>query len=439
MPSQQVRLTLVNNARQTQKAVILVPQDNLSAALPSIEAAAKSKLRLKRVEHLFDVRGNAIKDLSALHNGDSLLLSAGENFIGKPSSPDCDTFTDAGPAAVRTIANKAHVTPEALAQLKAVSRMPGMLRVVGLPDLHMGQQSPVGAAYFSKGRIHPALVDADIGCGMTLLSTSMKKHTDPEKIAKELFIEGPFNPSRRQQEKEQQEQQQQEETEESQVETADEDGQASKQAEESDQEDSAAERAANADKEAEAQTLVNKVPQDNIGDIDFSQFLSHIGTIGGGNHFAEFQTLDEVFKPEMWPQDISQDHLFLLVHSGSRGLGRHILSETQDGPLEEGTAAFDKYMKQHDAAVDWARVNRETIAHRMLVDCLGQSADSTTQVLEMAHNTVVKKPEGYLHRKGAAPSDEDGQLGVIPGSRGHKTWLVRSKGDQAPNGSFSFP
>eukprot|EP01030_Chromulinospumella_sphaerica_P024011 gene24011-24071_t len=65
----------------------------------------------------------------------------------------------------------------AIAQLVTTSQLPGMLRVVGMPDLHPGRGYPVGAAFFSTQQFYPALVGNDIGCGMALWQTDMRAST----------------------------------------------------------------------------------------------------------------------------------------------------------------------------------------------------------------------------------------------------------------------
>ena len=68
---------------------------------------------------------------------------------------------------VRVFANsQTWLEGTALQQLQHTAQLPGMVRVAGMPDLHPGRGYPVGAAFFSVGRIYPALVGNDIGCGM---------------------------------------------------------------------------------------------------------------------------------------------------------------------------------------------------------------------------------------------------------------------------------
>ena len=62
---------------------------------------------------------------------------------------------------------------KAIQQLETTARLPGMHRVAGMPDLHPGRGYPVGAAFFAIGRLYPALVGNDIGCGMALWRTDL--------------------------------------------------------------------------------------------------------------------------------------------------------------------------------------------------------------------------------------------------------------------------
>ncbi|NRD68746.1 RtcB family protein, partial [Corallococcus exiguus] len=82
------------------------------------------------------------------------------------NTPSSETSTA---ATVRIIASpQSWVEGEAVRQLEAVSRLPGMRLAVGLPDLHPGKGAPVGAAFESEGFLYPYLVGSDIGCGMGL-------------------------------------------------------------------------------------------------------------------------------------------------------------------------------------------------------------------------------------------------------------------------------
>src|SRR5574339_1038544 len=76
---------------------------------------------------------------------------------------------------------------KAIQQLETTARLEGMHRVVGMPDLHPGRGYPVGAAFFSMGRLYPALVGNDIGCGMALWRTGIAAgKTSLDKLEKQL-------------------------------------------------------------------------------------------------------------------------------------------------------------------------------------------------------------------------------------------------------------
>lgn len=257
---------------------------------------------------------------------------------------------------------------KAIQQLETTARLEGMRRVVGMPDLHPGRGYPVGAAFFSAGRLYPALVGNDIGCGMALWRTGIPAAKPQlDKLEKRLgSIDGPLDESWR----------------------------------------------------------------SHIDSLGLPQ-TGHehaLGTIGGGNHFAELQQLDESHDDDaLLALGLDRQHLLLLVHSGSRGLGEAILREQVDRfghqGLLEGSADFDAYLARHATALRFARANRELIARRMLARWQAEGEP----VLNLNHNlvvpAVVSGSAGWLHRKGAAPADQG--IVVIPGSRGDYSYLVQ--------------
>lgn len=273
---------------------------------------------------------------------------------------------------VRVIASpQSWVEGEALRQLEAAARLPGMRSAVGLPDLHPGKGAPVGAAFTSQGVFYPFLVGNDIGCGMGLWALDLPaRKAKPERWAARLDLEGPW--------------------------------------------------------EGDAEAMLADA---GVGPCGFEASL---GTVGGGNHFAEVQRVEAVHDARTFQAlKLETDRLLLLVHSGSRGLGEHILRAHVDrhgaGSLAEESAEARTYLARHDQAVGWARANRAAIAERVMrgVGAAGR------RVLDVCHNSVTPKPweggRGWLHRKGAAPSDQ-GPV-VIPGSRGALSYLVLPLGD----------
>ena len=267
----------------------------------------------------------------------------------------------------------------AIEQLHTTARnLQGIRAAVGLPDLHPGRGYPVGAAFFSTERFYPALVGGDIGCGMALHATSLKAHkTSPSKLEKALgVIDGPLPGAL--------------------LDEVD---------------------------RAGLQALAQR-----SGVATAESLLQSLGTIGGGNHFAELQAVDTLYEEGA----LDKKCVHLMVHSGSRGLGGAILREHVErlnhGGLAAGSAEADGYWQQHEAAISYAKLNRHMIAQRMAralrVDL--------SPVLDISHNHVQRHDwrgeQGFLHRKGATPADEG--LVVIPGSRGDYSYLVRPAADR---------
>ena len=253
---------------------------------------------------------------------------------------------------------------EALRQLETTARLPGMVRAAGLPDLHPGKGIPIGAAFLSEDIVYPHLVGNDIGCGMGLWNTDhlARKFKLGKSVKKLTGFEMPW------------------------------------------------------DGDSQARLAAANLPPD--------LWPYALGTIGSGNHFAEFQKIETVMNAAALGElGIDQGAVQLLVHSGSRGLGEEILRRHVDkykgGGLETGGDDFKTYMRCHDQAVGWAVVNREVIAQRFL-GALGLDGN---RVLDITHNSVTPYENGWLHRKGAAPADQG--VVVIPGSRGSLSYVVK--------------
>lgn len=259
------------------------------------------------------------------------------------------------------------IEDKALQQLQTTAQLPGMRQVVGMPDLHPGRGYPVGAAFFSTEMAYPALVGNDIGCGMTLWQTDLSSsRLNLDKLEKKI---------------------------------------------------------GNID-----------LPLDEQWDEERTQLglpanghEHSLGTIGGGNHFAELQQLDQVYDASaLQALELNPKALLLLVHSGSRGLGEAILRRHVDQHGHNGlvmaSAASTQYLQEHDAALRFAEANRRLIAERLLHNLRAKGRS----ILDINHNLVspanVAGVTGWLHRKGATPSDQ-GPV-VIPGSRGDYSYLV---------------
>jgi release factor H-coupled RctB family protein len=274
---------------------------------------------------------------------------------------------------VRLIASaKDWIEGSALDQLKRTAELPGMRLAVGFPDLHPGKGHPVGAAFVTNGIIYPYLIGNDIGCGMGLWQTDLlRRKVKLDRWTGRLSdLENPW------------------------------DGDAS---------------------EWLAREGLQSTRSDNA-----------MGTIGGGNHFAELQAVEEVVdEAEFAKLNLSKENLMLLVHSGSRGLGESILRAYVDQHRDAGVTVESEdakdYLQKHDEAVRWAKANRGLIANRFAT-ALNATCEN---VLDGSHNSITRHELAgetvWLHRKGAAPA-ETGPM-IIPGSRGTFSFLVMPTGD----------
>ncbi len=244
-------------------------------------------------------------------------------------------------------------------QLEGVSRLAGVKRTVGLPDLHPGK-SPVGMALLSEGRFYPHLIGNDIGCGMGLFETGvkLKKYKQSKWVSRLNYI-----------------------------------------------------------RELSDIWIENPYEEESP--------ISDLGTIGSGNHFAEFQCVDQVLNEELFAGlNIARGQVHLLVHSGSRGYGQSILSRfyNPDG-LPEGSEEADAYLTEHARALLWAERNRRLTAVK-LMNYLGVDDDVRT-VIDCGHNYLEQWEGGWLHRKGAVSATKGAV--VIPGSRGSLTYICVPK------------
>lgn len=265
---------------------------------------------------------------------------------------------------------------DAVSQLEKTAHFEGMISAVGMPDIHPGKGGPVGAAFLSKGLFYPHIIGNDAGCGMGFYQTSLKiRKMKKEKWATAL---PGFDDT----------------LEEDTARILDDAG-------------------------------IESGPQD-----------TGLGTIGGGNHFAELQMVEQVVDDDAFQHlCCNSKTLFLLVHSGSRGLGEALYRSHTGlfgaGPLHEGTKESALYLGRYTHAIRWASVNRALIAKRFMEKTGGRCEP----ILDLCHNSITKMEidgEGYwLHRKGSAPSDS-GPV-IIPGSRGTLTYLVMPTGPQNEN------
>ena len=167
----------------------------------------------------------------------------------------------------------------------------------------------------------------------------------------------------------------------------------------------------------------------------------HLGTLGGGNHFVEV-CLDE------------SGVVWIMLHSGSRGVGNAIgshfielakedmrtwmvnLPDQDLAYLPEGTAHFDDYVEAVEWAQDFARANREVMMQaviRALRSVIDKPFDAYVEAVNCHHNYVARErhfgEDVLVTRKGAV-SAREGELGIIPGSMGARSFIVRGLGNE---------
>ena len=279
------------------------------------------------------------------------------------------------PPEVRVIASpKSWIEGEAVRQLYATAKFEGVKLAVGFPDLHPGKGTPVGAAFVTEDIIYPHVIGGDIGCGMALFKTDLlRREVKLDRWAALRFnLEHPWD------------------------------------------EDVGEFLAAH--------------------DLESTDFDSAMGTVGGGNHFAELQAVEKIIDADEFKRaGIGREQVLVLVHSGSRELGESVLRNYVDEHRGNGapvdSLAAQEYLRGHDFAVRWARANRLLIANRF-VSALGAGAE---RVWDGCHNNVAAREcDGetvWVHRKGAV--ENEGAPVVIPGSRGSLSYLVKPIGDGA--------
>jgi release factor H-coupled RctB family protein len=150
----------------------------------------------------------------------------------------------------------------------------------------------------------------------------------------------------------------------------------------------------------------------------------HLGTIGRGNHFAELHRVADIHDPDTFERlGMHERSLYLLVHSGSRAFGQIVFDRvagTYDPCEGLSLTEAQEYLEGHDRALGYAAQSRELIAHRLLKAI--RVTTPPVHISDTAHNSITCTPEGWLHRKGATPTDR-GPV-IIAGSRGSLSYLV---------------
>jgi tRNA-splicing ligase RtcB len=297
-------------------------------------------------------------------------------------------------------------------QLRNVASLPFVHKwIAAMPDVHWGMGATVGSVIPTKAAIVPAAVGVDLGCGMMAVKTSLRAEHLPD------GLEGVRSA----------------------IEAAVPHGRTISRSSRLDR--GAWGDVPDAVGDVWAQKLANEfaVICDKHPKVAQSNHVTHLGTLGTGNHFIEL-CLDEA--GDVW----------VMLHSGSRGVGNRIgsyfielakeemrtwhvnLPDDNLAYLAEGTTHFDDYVEALDWAQRFARENREVMMRatlRALRATLGPF--ETADVAVNCHHNYVAKEHHYgadvwVTRKGAVRAGA-GELGIIPGSMGTRSYIVRGKGN----------
>ena len=299
---------------------------------------------------------------------------------------------------------------EATRQLAAVATLEGCVHAAGMPDLHPGRGYPIGAVVATRELVYPQLVGGDAGCGARLVVTTVDC-VAPDRLERRLrdaFASEPL---------------------------ADVDPAALFAA--------VWHRGARGLSELDgipdglrglalrdAETASDALPPSGDAAPYRRGFEASLGTIGGGNHFAEVSRVGRVLDTEAGAAlGLTKDALVVLVHSGSRGLGTALAETWGTRVVRDGDR--DRYLGELAGACRFARANRLVLAYRML-SALAALRDHTLRgSLDITHNDVRSEPfagaDAWIHRKGAAPAAAEA-LAVVLGSRGTPSWIVKGTG-----------
>jgi tRNA-splicing ligase RtcB len=280
----------------------------------------------------------------------------------------------------------------ALEQAKNLANLPFAFKHIAImPDSHQGYGMPIGGVLAADHAIIPNAVGVDIGCGMCSLRTNLEE-IDTERLKKVMGIIRETVPVGR--------------------------------------------------KHHESRQDEKWMPQsDNVLPIveqEYERAKYQVGTLGGGNHFIEIQKG-------------SDGYIWIMIHSGSRNIGYTVAKHYNDKAKEindlwfsevpkdlsffpVGTDEFTNYLNEMNYCIEFALNNRKLMMERVknaFADVIGN----------VEFSDFINKPHNFaswenhfgqnviVHRKGATRARE-GELGMIPGSQGTSSYIVKGKGNE---------
>ncbi len=279
----------------------------------------------------------------------------------------------------------------ALEQARNLANLPFAYKHIAvMPDTHQGYGMPIGAILVTKGAIIPNAVGVDIGCGMCSLRSNLKEveTSDLKKIMTQIRKTVPVGFKRHQSPQDQ----------------------------------------------SWMPEVIGNMP---IVEQEYNNALYQVGTLGGGNHFVEIQKG-------------SDGYIWIMIHSGSRNIGYTVANHYNKiaqaknkakgdkvprdlAYLPEDCEEYDLYWREMNYCIDFALANRKLMMERTKL--------AFREVLpEVEFSDFINKPHNFasmeehfgetvmVHRKGATRARE-GEWGMIPGSQGTRSYLVKGKGN----------
>ncbi|EHP43889.1 hypothetical protein OR16_05859 [Cupriavidus basilensis OR16] len=327
------------------------------------------------------------------------------------SKENYDVFQSGTGRPVKMWTRGVPVDDGARAQLANTAQMPFIFKHLAvMPDVHLGMGSTIGSVIPTRGAVIPAAVGVDIGCGMIAVKTTLSASDLPDSL-------GSLRSA---------------------IEKAVPHGRSNNRSGRDKGAWGDVPDAVDASWAALAggfERITRKYPK-----LERTNNRNHLGTLGTGNHFIEV-CLDE-----------SQSVWFML-HSGSRGVGnaigntfielaqadmrRHFINlpDRDLAYLVEGSAHYEDYVFAVEWAQQYARRNRETMMANVLDAAravIGKPFATAMEAVNCHHNYVQKErhfgEDVLVTRKGAV-SAKAGELGIIPGSMGARSYIVRGKGN----------
>jgi len=307
------------------------------------------------------------------------------------------------------------VEEEAWEQVKNLAKMPFVKAIAIMPDIHVGVGSTIGTVFATENVLIPSSVSVDLSCGMIATRTSLKSHQLPDDLfSLRCTIEATIPHGRTNNG------------------GCNDEGSWNSRSNIPNIVTTSWEQL-----QPSFDMIVSKYPK-----LQKSNHLAHLGTLGTGNHFIEICI--EKDTEDVW----------LMLHSGSRGVGNAIgqtfinlakedmknyyinLPDQNLAYLPEGSKHYFEYIKAISWAQKYAYLNRQ-IMMELLIDALKNSNslpefDVNLEVINCHHNYIshekVHGKKMWVTRKGAL-SAKLGELAIIPGSMGAKSYIVRGKGN----------